>query len=63
YRSAAERAAGAPQGRNEPSELPRIGGVLAGLRGLPPAELAAATVANAQAALPRLAALHPGVAA
>ncbi|MCZ8110500.1 MAG: TatD family hydrolase [Betaproteobacteria bacterium] len=63
YRTAAERAAGAPQGRNEPSELPRIGGVLAGLRGLPPAELAAATVANAQAALPRLAALPPRVAA
>jgi len=63
YRTAAERAAGAPQGRNEPAELPRIGGVLASLRGLPLAELAAATVANAQAALPRLAALHPGVAA
>jgi TatD DNase family protein len=57
YRSAAERAAGAPQGRNEPAELPRIGAVLAGLRGLPTAELAAATVANAQVALPRLAAL------
>jgi hypothetical protein len=37
--------------------------VLAKLRGLPLAELAAATVANAQAALPRLAGLQPGVAA
>jgi TatD DNase family protein len=63
YRTAAERAAGAPQGRNEPAELPRIGAVLAKLRGLPLAELAAATVANAQAALPRLAGLQPGVAA
>jgi TatD DNase family protein len=61
YRTAAERAAGAPQGRNEPAELPRIGAVLAGLRGLPVAELAAATSANARAALPRLAGL--GVAA
>jgi TatD DNase family protein len=58
YRTAAERAAGAPQGRNEPAELPRIGGVLASLRGLPLAELAAATVANTRAALPRLAGLH-----
>ena len=57
YRTAAEREAGAPQGRNEPAELPRIGAVLAGLRGLPVAELAAATAANARAALPRLAGL------
>lgn len=62
YRSAAERAAGAPQGRNEPAELPRIGAVLAGLRGLPVADLAAATTANAAAALPRLAALAAGAA-
>jgi TatD DNase family protein len=62
YRSAAERAAGAPQGRNEPAELPRIGAVLAGLRGVPVAEIAAQTANNAVAALPRLAALgvEPG---
>jgi TatD DNase family protein len=59
YRSAAERAAGLAQGRNEPAELPRIGGVLAALRGLEPDAVAAATVANTRAALPRLAALAP----
>jgi TatD DNase family protein len=59
YRRFAERTAGAPQGRNEPAELPRIGAVLAALRQLPLAELAAATAANAGAALPRLAA-RPG---
>jgi TatD DNase family protein len=57
YRTAAERAAGLPQGRNEPAELPRIGAELAALRGLPVAALAAATAANTAAALPRLAAL------
>jgi len=57
YRTAAERAAGAPQGRNEPAELPHIAAELAALRGLPVAELAAATTANTRAALPRLAAL------
>jgi TatD DNase family protein len=59
YRSAAERAAGLAQGRNEPAELPRIGSVLAALRGLEPDAVAAATVANTRAALPRLAALAP----
>jgi TatD DNase family protein len=59
YRSAAERAAGFAQGRNEPAELPRIGSVLAALRGLEPDAVAAATVANTRAALPRLAALAP----
>jgi len=54
YRTAAQRAAGATM-RNEPAELPRIGAELARLRGLTPAELAAATRANAIAALPRLA--------
>lgn len=58
YRTAAERAeAGLPQARNEPGELPRIGGVLAGLRGERPAHLARQTTANALQALPRLAAL------
>jgi len=42
------------RGRNEPSELPRIAAVLAGLRGMPVAELAAATAANARAVLPAL---------
>jgi TatD DNase family protein len=61
YRTAQERAAGAPQGRNEPAELPRIGAVLAELRGLDPAEFAEATARNAGHALPRLAALErPG---
>jgi TatD DNase family protein len=53
YRPAAERGAGVAA-RNEPAELPRIGGVLAELRGLPVAELARATTATARAALPRL---------
>ncbi len=57
YRTAQARAQGAPQGRNEPGQLPAIGAVLAGLRGLAPEELAAATCENALAALPRLAAL------
>ncbi|MBS0436567.1 MAG: TatD family hydrolase [Proteobacteria bacterium] len=54
YRTAAQRAAGEAS-RNEPAELPRIGALLAGLRGMAVAEFAAATAANARAALPRLA--------
>jgi len=57
YRSAARRAAGEPAARNEPAELPRIAQVLAELRGWTLAQTAAITSANAQAALPRLAAL------
>ena len=57
YRTAAERDAGQPQGRNEPAELPRIGAVLAELRGLSPEAVRDATTANALAALPRLKAL------
>ena len=57
YKTAAQRAAGDPQGRNEPGEVPRIGAELAALRGIPPAELAMATTRNAVAALPRLGAL------
>ena len=53
YRTAAQRAAGEAS-RNEPAELPRIGALLAGLRGMAVAEFAAATAANARAALPRL---------
>jgi len=41
-------------GRNSPEELPRIGAVLAELRGLDSAQVAAATSANARAVLPRL---------
>jgi TatD DNase family protein len=54
YATAEQRAAGIPQGRNAPSELPRIAQVLADLRGISLAELAAVTTANAQNALPRL---------
>ncbi len=57
YRTSRARAQGEPQGRNEPGQLPAIGAVLAGLRGLSPEGLAAATRDNAVAALPRLAAL------
>ncbi|HSV81052.1 MAG TPA: TatD family hydrolase [Ramlibacter sp.] len=59
YRTAGERAAGQPQGRNEPAELPAIGAVLAELRGLAPEALAQATWRNAREALPRLAGLLP----
>ena len=59
YTTAAERAAGQAQGRNEPAELPRIAEVLAELRGMPLADLAQATSANACHALPRLQALLP----
>ena len=60
YRTAAQRAAGG-HSRNQPSELPRIAAVLADLRGWALDETAAITTANAQAALPRLAALTPGL--
>jgi TatD DNase family protein len=56
YVKAGERDA-RPAARNEPAELPRIGEVLASLRGWTLAETAAHTRANAAAALPRLAAL------
>lgn len=41
-------------GRNSPDQIPRIGAVLAELRGISPEQVAAATTANARAALPRL---------
>ena len=57
YATAAQRAAGQAQGINSPVELPRIGAVLAGLRGVAVDEIEAATTRNALAALPRLQAL------
>lgn len=59
YVTAQERAAGRAQGINTPAELPRIGAVVADLRGLPVEDLMDATTANALSALPRLAALEP----
>lgn len=56
YRTAEQRAAGVTS-RNEPGELPRIAATLAELRGLSLQDLAAATSANARAALPGLARL------
>lgn len=55
YRDAAARAAQGPA-RNEPAELPRIAESLAALRGWTLAHTRATVHANAQAALPRLAA-------
>lgn len=54
YRTAAERAAGVPQGRNEPAQLPRIAQTLAALRAMDVPELARQLRDNAQQALPRL---------
>ena len=54
YQTAQQRADGQAQGRNQPAELPRIAAVLAQLRGITPDALAAATTANALAALPKL---------
>ncbi len=55
YTTAADRAAGLPQGRNEPGELPRIAQTVADLRGISTDALARATTANALHALPKLA--------
>jgi TatD DNase family protein len=57
YKTSEQRAAGEPQGRNEPGELPRIAQVLAGLRGVEEALLAEVTKRNACEALPRMRAL------
>jgi TatD DNase family protein len=54
YVTAAERAAGRPQGINGPSQLPRIGAVLAELRGCTVADVQRQTTVNALQALPRL---------
>ncbi len=61
YRTAQQRSAGQPQGRNEPGELPRVAQAIAQLRGMALDELAQATTRNACVALPRLAALVPPV--
>lgn len=57
YATAAQRASGQRQGVNTPAELPRIGAVVAELRGTTPADLAHLTTRNAYQALPRLALL------
>ena len=54
YRTQAERTQGAVMGRNEPAELVRIAQCLAELRGMPLADLAQASTANAMQALPKL---------
>ena len=54
YATAEERAAGEPQGRNEPGELPRIAAVVAELRGMSTQELMELTAQNTQTALPGL---------
>ena len=51
YVTAEERAQGAPQGRNTPSEIPRIAQVLANLRGISLEDVEQATSANVKAAL------------
>lgn len=53
YVTAELRAAGQPRRPNEPAELPRIGAVVAGLRGLTAQELAVATCLNAEEAVGR----------
>ena len=57
YTTAANRARGIAQRRNEPAELPRIAQHVADLRGMQLEELRQATTANALEALPRLKAL------
>ena len=57
YATAAQRQVGQAQGLNTPAELPRMGAVVAGLRGVSVADWAAQTTTNAVAALPRLGAL------
>ncbi len=57
YVTASRRAAGEPQAINSPAELPRIGAVLAALRGQTVDSVAQATTHNVRAVLPRLEAL------
>lgn len=63
YKTAAQRAQGHAQGRNEPGELPSIAQHVADLRGISLDALAAATTANALQALPKLKALLEGASA
>ena len=51
YTTAEDRAAGQPQGRNSPAELPRIAQEVAALRGTNAADWAQTTTRNARAAL------------
>jgi TatD DNase family protein len=60
YVTAAERAAGHPQGINGPSQLPRIAAVMVELRATTPEALMRQTSVNAQQALPKLAACWGG---
>ena len=57
YRTAEQRRDGAGHQRNEPAELPRIGAMLAALRGWSVEQTARTTSANVRRVLPRLAAL------
>ena len=54
YATAAQRAAGQPQGINSPAELPRMGAEWAQRRGVAVGEWAGQTTANALTALPKL---------
>ena len=55
YRTQSQRQSeGLPQGRNEPSQLPQIGAVLAQLRGASIEHVATATLQNTLRVLPRL---------
>lgn len=61
YTTVEQRAAGVAQGRNTPSELPRIAAVVAQLRGIEEQTLAQACWRNTLQALPGLAGLLPPV--
>jgi TatD DNase family protein len=54
YKTAIQRSTGEPQGRNEPSQLPRIAQVLADLRGISLEALSQAVWTNSLAALPKI---------
>jgi TatD DNase family protein len=57
YKTAAQRASGEPQGRNEPAQLPRIAQALAELRGISLKALSQAVWTNSLVALPKMNAL------
>jgi TatD DNase family protein len=54
YKTVAQRAAGEPQGRNEPAQLPHIAQALADLRGISLETLSQAVWDNSLMALPRI---------